>query len=394
MTKYDFDRVLNRSNTHSYKWDQVEKLFGNKDILPLWVADMDFESPPAVKEALVRRAELGIYGYCIQSDSYIDSITGWFRRRHDWEISKEWISQSPGIVTTLSLAVDLFSEPGAEVILQSPVYYPFYDVIKMNGRKVADNPLVLRNGRYEMDYEQLEGLMKGGAKLLLLCSPHNPGGRVWEREELLRLGELCLQYGVTVVSDEIHCDLALPGYKHIPFASLSKELSDITLMALAPTKTFNLPGIHSSFIVASNPEMKHKFETRIKTLSLHMASFFAQDAVEAAYNEGDEWVDELITYINGNIDYAVSYLAQYLPQVKVMKPEATYLLWVDCRALGLNGAGLKKLMYQEAGVAFNEGSVYGSEGEGYLRINMACPRSILQAALERFSAAAAKVVVK
>ncbi|MNB79152.1 Cystathionine beta-lyase PatB [compost metagenome] len=390
--KYDFDRVLDRTNTHSYKWDQAEKLFGSKDILPLWVADMDFESPPAVKEALVRRAEQGIYGYSISSESYIESIQGWFESRHDWNIPSQWISQSPGIVTTLSLAVDLFSEPGAEVILQSPVYYPFYDVIKLNGRKVADNPLVIRNGRYEMDYEQLEGLMKNGAKLLLLCSPHNPGGRVWEREELLRLGELCLQYGVTVVSDEIHCDLALPGHRHIPFASLSKEISDITLMALAPTKTFNLPGIHSSFIVASNPELKRKFEARIKTLSLHMASYFAQDAVEAAYREGGEWLDELIAYLNANIEYAVDYLAQHLPQVKPMKPEATYLLWVDCRALGLDGAGLKKLMYREAGVAFNEGSVYGSAGEGYLRINVACPRSILKEALERFCKAAATYV--
>ncbi|MBY9082500.1 pyridoxal phosphate-dependent aminotransferase [Paenibacillus sp. HN-1] len=389
---YDFDRVLDRTNTHSYKWDQAEKLFGSKDILPLWVADMDFESPPAVKEALVHRAEHGIYGYSISSESYIESIQGWFGTRHGWDIPSQWIAQSPGIVTTLSLAVDLFSEPGAEVILQSPVYYPFYDVIKLNGRKVADNPLVIRNGRYEMDYEQLEGLMKNGAKLLLLCSPHNPGGRVWEREELLRLGELCLQYGVTVVSDEIHCDLALPGHKHIPFASLSKEISDITLMALAPTKTFNLPGIHSSFIVASSPEIKRKFEARIKTLSLHMASYFAQDAVEAAYRKGGEWLDELIAYLNANIEYAVNYLAQNLPQVKPMKPEATYLLWVDCRNLGLDGAGLKRLMYREAGVAFNEGSVYGSEGEGYLRINVACPRSILTEALERFCKAATSYV--
>lgn len=390
--KYDFDRVLDRTNTHSYKWDQAEKLFGSKDILPLWVADMDFESPPAVKEALVHRAEQGIYGYSISSESYIESIQSWFESRHDWNIPSQWISQSPGIVTTLSLAVDLFSEPGAEVILQSPVYYPFYDVIKLNGRKVADNPLVIRNGRYEMDYEQLEGLMKNGAKLLLLCSPHNPGGRVWEREELLRLGELCLQYGVTVVSDEIHCDLALHGHRHIPFASLSKEISDITLMALAPTKTFNLPGIHSSFIVASNPELKRKFEARIKTLSLHMASYFAQDAVEAAYRKGGEWLDELIAYLNANIEYAVDYLAQHLPQVKPMKPEATYLLWVDCRSLGLDGAGLKKLMYRQAGVAFNEGSVYGSAGEGYLRINVACPRSILKEALERFCKAATTYV--
>lgn len=291
---YDFDRVLDRLNTDSYKWDQSEKLFGSKDILPLWVADMDFESPPAVKEALLRRASVGVYGYSILNDSYIESIIRWFRRRHGWSLESEWITTSPGIVTSLSLAVELFSEPGSQVILQSPVYYPFYDVIKSNGREVAKNPLIVRDGRYEMDYGHLEELMQGGAKLLLLCSPHNPGGRIWDRDELLRLGELCLRYGVTVISDEIHCDLALPGHTHIPFASLSPELADITLTCLAPTKTFNIPGIQSSFIVASNPQIKRKFDLKLKSLSLHMASFFAPDAVKAAYNEGEEWLDGLL----------------------------------------------------------------------------------------------------
>ncbi|WP_410511899.1 MalY/PatB family protein [Paenibacillus sp. BR2-3] len=386
--KYDFNAIIDRRSTRSYKWDQSEKLFGDKDVMPLWVADMDFESPPAVKEAILRRAEHGIYGYSVKNDSYIEAITSWFQRRHDWSIQPEWISDSPGIVTSLSLAVELFSEPGGEVILQSPVYYPFYDVIRMNGRKVAKNPLILRNGQYEMDYDQLEELMKGGAKLLLLCSPHNPGGRIWEREELLKLGELCLAYGVTVISDEIHCDLALPGHRHIPFASLSEELADITLTTLAATKTFNLPGIQSSFIVASNPDLKRKFDLRIKALSLHMSHFFAQDAVQAAYNEGDEWLDELVQHISGNVEYAIGYLSEQLPQVKVMRPQATYLLWMDCRELKLDIAGLKNLMFKEAKVAFSEGSVFGSEGEGYLRINLACPRSILQEALERFTRAA------
>ncbi|WP_189031062.1 MalY/PatB family protein [Paenibacillus albidus] len=392
--KYDFDRVIDRRNTRSYKWDQSEKLFGDKDIMPLWVADMDFESPPAVKEALKRRLEQGIYGYSVPSEGYTQAITGWFRRRHGWDIAPEWISDSPGIVTSLSLSVELFSEPGEAVILQSPVYYPFYDVIQLNGRKVAKNPLILRNGRYEMDYAQLEELMQAGAKLLLLCSPHNPGGRVWLREELLQLGELCLRYGVTVISDEIHCDLALPGHRHIPFASLSEEIADITLTTLASTKTFNLPGLQTSFIVASNPDLKRKFDARVKALSLHMAGFLAPEAVEAAYNEGEEWLDELLTYVAANADYAADYLSRNLPEVKIMRPEATYLLWIDCRGLKLDVAGLKRLMHQEAKVAFNEGSVFGSEGEGYLRINLACPRSILAEALERFCRAAAAYTSK
>ncbi|GGG05618.1 cystathionine beta-lyase [Paenibacillus albidus] len=394
MLKYDFDRVIDRRNTRSYKWDQSEKLFGDKDIMPLWVADMDFESPPAVKEALKRRLEQGIYGYSVPSEGYTQAITGWFRRRHGWDIAPEWISDSPGIVTSLSLSVELFSEPGEAVILQSPVYYPFYDVIQLNGRKVAKNPLILRNGRYEMDYAQLEELMQAGAKLLLLCSPHNPGGRVWLREELLQLGELCLRYGVTVISDEIHCDLALPGHRHIPFASLSEEIADITLTTLASTKTFNLPGLQTSFIVASNPDLKRKFDARVKALSLHMAGFLAPEAVEAAYNEGEEWLDELLTYVAANADYAADYLSRNLPEVKIMRPEATYLLWIDCRGLKLDVAGLKRLMHQEAKVAFNEGSVFGSEGEGYLRINLACPRSILAEALERFCRAAAAYTSK
>ncbi|AFC32486.1 class I and II aminotransferase [Paenibacillus mucilaginosus 3016] len=385
---YDFDRLIDRRNTRSYKWDQGAKLFGDPDILPLWVADMDFLAPPAVREVLEKRAALGVYGYAVRTESYLASIVNWYRRRHGWTVEPGWITDSPSIVTSLSLAVELFTEPGGEVVLQSPVYYPFYDVILGNGRKVAKNPLVIRNNRFEMDYEHLESLFQGGAKLLLLCSPHNPGGRVWEREELLRLGELCLRYGVTVVSDEIHCDLALSGHKHIPFASLSPELADITMTCLAATKTFNLPGLHTSYVVTSNASLRRRLEHRIKTLSIHMASHFAQDAVEAAYNEGEPWLDEMLAYVEGNLDYAIGFLAEHLPEVKPLRPDGTYLLWVDCRGLNLDIKGLKDLMFNRAKVAFSEGSVFGTEGEGWLRINLACPRSILEEALQRFCGAA------
>ncbi|MFH5184055.1 MalY/PatB family protein [Paenibacillus sp. TAB 01] len=385
---HSFDRLVDRRNTRSYKWDQGEKLFGEPDVLPLWVADMDFPSPPAVKEALIKRAELGLYGYAIRTDGYFEAIVHWFRERHHWELQPGWIADSPSIVTSLSLAVEQFSEPGAAVVIQTPVYYPFYDVIESNGRKVAKNSLLLRNGRFEMDYENLEALFKEGARLMLLCSPHNPGGRVWEREELLKLGELCLKYQVTVISDEIHCDLTFPGHTHTPFASLSAELADMTVTCLAATKTFNLPGLHTSFIVASNASLRRKIENRLKTLSLHMAQHFAQDAVEAAYREGAAWLDDMMAYVKSNLDYAIGFLAENLPQVKPLRPEGTYLLWVDCRGLGLNGKGLKDLMYLRAKVAFNEGSVFGTEGEGWLRINLACPRSILEQALKQFCDAA------
>jgi len=386
---YDFDRRIDRRHTRSYKWDQSEKLFGDPDILPLWVADMDFHCPPAVQEVLEKRAALGVYGYAIRTDGYFQSIIDWFKRRHGWTIDRSWIVDSPSIVTTLSLAVEQLSEPGSPVVLQSPVYYPFYDVIRLNGRVVAKNPLRIRNGRFEMDLDQLEQLFRDGAKLLLLCSPHNPGGRVWDRDELEKLGELCMRYDVTVVSDEIHADLTLPGHKHTPFASLSPQLADRTITCLAATKTFNLPGLHTSFFVAANPAIRRKLEKRLQTLSLHMASHFAQDAVQAAYTEGEAWLDEMLAYVNGNLEYAIDYLARHLPQVEPMRPQGTYLLWVDCRKLGLDPQGLKELMYKRAKVAFNEGSTFGTEGAGWLRINLACPRPILVEALERFCAAAA-----
>jgi len=386
--RYDFDRSIDRRNTRSYKWDQSEKLFGEKDILPLWVADMDFESPPAVREAIMKRASQSTYGYTIRTEDFVDAIVKWFRKRHNWAIDPNWLSDTPGIVPALSLAVEQFSEPGSKVILQSPVYYPFYDVIRLNGREVAKSPLIERNGRFEMDYDNLEEWMRGGAKLMLLCSPHNPGGRVWEKEELLRLGELCRKYDVIVISDEIHCDLALPGHTHYPFASLSEDHANRTLTCLAPTKTFNLPGLQASYVVTPNPELKRKLDSRIKSLSLHMMHYFFPDAVIAAYNESEGWLDELLVYIQGNVDYAISYLAEHLPEVKPMRPEGTYLLWVDCRGLGKDAKGLKELMFQQAKVAFNEGSVFGTEGEGYLRINLACPRAIVEEALERFCRAA------
>ncbi|MCR2807814.1 MalY/PatB family protein [Paenibacillus soyae] len=385
---YQFDELIDRKKTRSYKWDQVGPLFGNEDILPLWVADMDFPSPPAVQEALKKRVELGAYGYAIRTDEYLDSIMSWFGRKHGWSLQREWIADSPSVVTTLSLCVEQFTAPGDKVVIQTPVYYPFYDVVKMNDRELALNPLIIRNGHYEMDMEHLEGLFQDGAKMILLCNPHNPGGRVWSREELEALGALCLRYGVIVVSDEIHCDLVYPGHEYVPFASLSPELADVTITCLAATKTFNLPGLHTSFMVVSNREMKAKLDRRIKTLSIHMSHHFAQEAVVAAYNESEDWLDELMVYIEGNLNYALSYLAEHLPEAKPMKPEGTYLLWLDCRALGLDKNGLKQLMYEKAKVAFNEGSTFGTEGEGWLRINLACPRFVLEKALAQFCAAA------
>lgn len=383
----DFNELPNRRGTLSYKWDQGEKLFGDPEVLPLWVADMDFKCSPAIVEAVEKRASQGIYGYTIRTEEYVGAIVDWFQSRHSWPIKASWLTDSPGVVPSLSIAVRTLTQPGDEGIVMSPVYNPFYDVIVKNGRIVADSPLVLQDGRYEMDYVRLESLMQGGAKLLLLCSPHNPGGRVWTREELIKLGELCIQYGVRVVADEIHCDLVFQGHRHSPFASLSPALAEITVTCLAPSKTFNIPGLQTSFVVISNPELKRSFDGEIAALSIGSVNFFGPAATIAAYTEGEPWLQAVLTYVKDNQDYAVQYLEERLPGLASIQSEGTYLLWVDCRALGLSSTDLKRLMYREAKIAFNEGSIYGKSGEGFLRINLACPRDVLAEALKRFAEA-------
>lgn len=388
----NFNELPDRRGSHSYKWDQRVKLFGSEDVLPLWVADMDFKCAPAIVEAVVARASHGIYGYTIKSEDYVEAITGWFRDRHGWNIDSSWLTDSPGVVPSLSIAVRTLTSPGDQVIVMSPVYNPFYDVITKNKRSIADSPLLLKNGRYEMDFDTLESLMQGGAKLLLLCSPHNPGGRVWSKEELLRLGDLCIQYDVKVVADEIHCDLVFDGNKHIPFASLSSTLADLTVTCLAPSKTFNIPGLQTSFVTIPNPGLKRLFDGEIAALSIGSVNYFGPAATIAAYTEGKPWLEAVLAYVKDNHDYTIAYLRQHLPQLTPIASEGTYLLWVDCRHLGLAPAALKRLMYHEAKIAFNEGSVYGKTGEGFLRINLACPRDVLTEALRRFTQAIGEIV--
>jgi len=382
---HDFNERTLRRGTLSYKWDQGEKLFGDPEVLPLWVADMDFKCAPAIIRAVNERAAQAIYGYTIRTEEYMQAITGWFRRRHHWDIDAAWLTDSPGVVPSLSIAVQSLTEPGDAVILQSPVYNPFYDVILKNGRKLAESPLLLKENRYEMDYDRLEGLMKEGAKLLLLCSPQNPGGRVWTKEELVRLGDLCVKYDVKVVADEIHCDLVLPEHRHFPFASLSEAFAERTVTCLAPSKTFNIPGLQTSFTVISNRELKRKFDRMIEALGIGSVNFFGPSATMAAYNESEDWLDALLGYVKANQEFAVRYLDEHLPELTPVPSEGTYLLWVDCRKLNLSSAELKRLMYREAKIAFNEGSLYGKNGEGFLRINLACPQDLLKEALDRFA---------
>lgn len=385
--KYDFDKIIDRKGTASYKWDQSEKLFGRADILPLWVADMDFEPPHEVVEAIKSRAAQGIYGYTFRTERYYDAVKGWLSRRHGWTIESEWLSSSPGVVPALSIAVQALTEPDDSIIIQSPVYYPFYEVIRQNGRRVVDNSLILKDGRFEIDFELLDKQAGEGAKMLLLCSPHNPGGRVWTQDELTRIGQICLKHGVTIVADEIHHDHVFSGHRHYPLASLSEEIAQITVTCIAPSKTFNLAGLQTAIVVIPNAELRDKYSQLLKTLSIHMESYFGLTAVEHAYTYGDEWLEQLLVYLEGNRDALLAYVAEHLPQVKVMKPEGTYLVWMDCRAISEDPGELKRLMFEEAGVAFSEGSVFGAQGAGYLRVNLACPRSLLLQALEKFAAA-------
>lgn len=386
--KYDFDRIIDRTHTGSYKWDQSEKLFGNPDIIPMWVADMDFQAPQPVVEALRKRAEHGIYGYTFRPQSYIEAVAEWQKKRHGWEVDLDWISTSPGVVTALSLAVDTMTKPGDKIILQAPVYYPFYDVIARNGREIVNNPLRLENGRYTMDLELLEQQIDGSVTMLLLCNPHNPGGRVWTREELERLGEICLKHNILVVSDEIHGDLVFKGYKHTPFASISEEFAQNSITCIAPTKTFNIPGIQTSQVIIPNEKFRKAYNDRLKTLSLHMENCFGGLATESCYNFGEEWLEQLLEYLQGNLTFLTKYLSEKLPEIGVIIPEGTYLVWLDCSAISRDADTLKELMFKEAGVAFSEGSVFGKEGEGFLRVNIACPRSVMAEGLERFAKAA------
>lgn len=361
------------------------------EILPLWVADMDFQPPQEVVDIVQKRAALGVYGYTFRTQGYYDAIMDWQAKRHGWNISQTWIASSPGVVTSLSILVDLLTEPGDEIILQPPVYYPFYDVIRMNERKIVKNPLVLDHGQYRINFEQLEQQMANGARCLLFCSPHNPGGRVWSEEELHQLGKLALRYNVSIISDEIHGDLTFKGHRHIPIASLSDEYAQITATCIAPSKTFNLAGLQSSCVLIPNAKLKRAFEHRLKTLSIHMDSYFGGAATEASYRYGATWLDELLEYLEENLQLLLSFFERELPQCQVMKPQGTYLVWVDCSAISPDPERLKQLMFKEAKVAFNEGSMFGDEGQGFLRINIACPRSILEEGLRRFAEAARQV---
>lgn len=385
----NFDEYIERRGTESYKWDGYHPEFPEvpetQELLPLWVADMDFKCPQPVIDAVTKRAELGIYGYSVtNSDGFVEAACTWVKRRYHYNIEKEWIVYTRGIIPGYNIAIQAFTNPGDGVLIQRPVYSPYTDSIVTNGREVVDSPLKRVNGHYEIDFEDFEvKAARPNTKLMIMSNPHNPIGRVWTEEELQKIGEICVKHHVIIVSDEVHADLIMKGYRHVPIASLSKEIADITISAYAPSKTFNMAGLQTSYFVISNLFLRADFVGQQARNRIWDINFFGSAALQAAYTECDEWLDELLIYLEDNMDFMKEYLESHIPKLKMNKPEGTYLVWVDFTGTGLSGEQLQKKMLEEAKIAVDFGDWFGDGYELFARFNVACPRNILQEALHR-----------
>ncbi|MFD2118105.1 MalY/PatB family protein [Paenibacillus yanchengensis] len=388
-TIYNFDKVIDRRGTGSVKWDQTKEMFGHEDILPMWVADMDFTAPPAAITAMQERAAHGVFGYTFRTDSYLESIVQWQQKRNEWQIEKDAIVGSPGVVTALSIAVELLTAPGDGIMIHVPVYHPFFRIVHNHKRTLVGNRLVeTETGRYELDLQAMEKqIIDEQVKMLILCHPHNPVGRVWTKEELLAIGNICMKHNVFVVSDEIHGDIVFAGHKHIPFASLSEQFAARSITCTAPSKTFNIAGLHSSITIIQDEELRKQFIERLSTYAIYMENCFAQVAVEACYRHGEDWLEQLLVYLQQNVDTLQQFIADKLPEVKMFRPEGTYLGWLDCRAISNDPEVLKDMMFNKAKVAFNEGSMFGQDGAGFLRVNFGTPRALMLEGMERFAQA-------
>lgn len=384
---YNFDDLIDRRNTNCMKWDRLEELFGGTGLLPLWVADMDFSAPPAVLKAIKERTNHPIFGYNYSSDEYYQAVISWMKRRHNWKIDREWILFTPGVVPALSYSVKAYTEPDDNIIIQSPVYRPFYTTIENNGRNIITNPLIYRDGRYFMDYEDLEAKIDSKTKLLILCSPHNPVGRVWTKEELTKLGEICLKNDIIIISDEIHFDIVYKGYDHTVLANVSPEIRERCIICTAPSKTFNIAGLQISNIIIPNNELREKYSLELEKDHIIRPNVFGEEALVAAYNESEDWLDSLLEYLEKNRDFFISFVDKNIPQLKVVKPEGTYLLWVDFSDLGMNSEELRDFLVNKCKLAVNPGEMFGKESGLFQRFNIGCPRSILEEALIRIEKA-------
>jgi cystathionine beta-lyase len=388
--KYDFDTVIDRRGTCSVKWDMAEQVFKVKDILPMWVADMDFRSPEPVIGALKKVAERGIFGYTGAPDSYYDAVIAWMRRRHGWNIEREWFVLTPGVVPALRLLVKAFTQPGDEVVVQTPVYYPFFDAIKDNGCEILDNPLRLEGKQYIMDIADLERKIGPRTKMIIVCSPHNPIGRVWTAQELKELGQLCLRHNILIVSDEIHGDLVHRGFTHTPLPMVSPEFVQKFVVCTAASKTFNLPGLKTSSIIIADKEKRDCFCAVMRSCGMGAPNMFGLAATEAAYRYGEPWLEELLDYLQGNVKLIMNFAAERIPGIKVIQPQGTYLVWLDFRGCGIDPARLGAFVREDAKVGLEAGKMFGCKEDGFERMNTACPRSILEDGLMRLEKAVKK----
>jgi cystathionine beta-lyase len=391
---YNFDEVVNREGTNSVKYDLRKLVFRNESVIPMWVADMDFRTPDFIIDSIQKRLEHDILGYSIVPRSYHDSIIQWNLRRHKWSIKPGWISFSPGVVPALSLLIMTYTKPGDGVIIQPPVYFPFFSVIKNHSRRLITNPLKYENGFYSMDLDDLEAKIDKSTKMLFLCSPHNPGGNVWSPEVLKRLSEICLKHHILVVSDEIHADLIYPGFRHTPTAGLSDEIAANTITCMSPSKTFNLAGLSTAYLIISNEKLREQYEKVLDLVHVGAGNIFGFTAAEAAYTFGDEWLHQLMDYLAGNLKFLREFISLRIPSIRVVAPQATYLVWLDCQRLNMNDEQLKSFMINEAGLGMNDGPQFGAEGAGFQRINIGCPRETLHQALIKLSVAIEKYFKK
>lgn len=379
--KYDFDKQVSRRGTDSYKWDSAK----SEDVLPMWVADMDFHTAPAIVDALRRRVEHGIFGYTRVPNSYYLAVTNWFARRHNWTIDRKWIIYTSGVVPAVSAIIKALTKPGDKVLVQTPVYNCFFSSIRNNGCEITTSPLVHIDNTFIIDYNDLERKVADPkVKVMLLCNPHNPAGRVWKSEELIRIGEICIRHGVTVVSDEIHCELVFPGHHYTPFASISDEFLQNSVTCISPSKAFNIAGLQIANIVCADAGRRAQIDRAINDNEVCDVNPFGVIATQAAYNEGEEWLNRLIEYLHTNYLYMQEFCREHLPDFPITVLEGTYLVWMNCRKLGMASEELEQQLIDKAGLWLNAGTMYGAEGEGFMRWNIACPRATLTEGLNRF----------
>lgn len=380
MKQYNFDEIIERRGTDCVKFDALKERYNKEDLLPLWVADMDFRTPDFIVNALRKRCEHEVFGYTFGSDSYYNSIIEWVHYKHNWKIRKEWLSYIPGIVKGIGFVIQCFTRPGDKIIIQPPVYHPFRIVPEKMNREIVNNPLKLVDGAYEMDFDQLESVI-AGCKILILSNPHNPGGIVWSKDTLIKLAEICARHHVLVISDEIHAEMAYPQYTHHPFATVSPQAASCSITFMAPSKTFNIAGIVTSYSIIPDEKIREEFYSFMEAGEFNDGTIFAYAATEAAYTYGAEWLQQMRFYITENVRFVDEFLKAKLPKIKVYPPQASFLVWLDCRDMKLSQADLVGLFQDKAGLLLNDGSMFGPGGEGFMRLNVGCPRSVLSTAL-------------